>query len=153
MTLQHHAREECQWNGIIQRVASACCNNADAEVSQSPDNLEKGSAQQQNRKRVLFNLGVERVQKLVDDLKRVSEVTGRASSAAAVRGRRGGEVRGRRVHDDGAAPDFGERAGGLFTHVDGAQHLLEELARLGQIVLDAALHVLRGDTHERAKKA
>jgi hypothetical protein len=31
--------------------------------------------------------------------------------------------------------------------------LLEELARLGQIVLDAALHVSRGDTHERAKKA
>lgn len=134
-----------QRNGIIQRVTSVWCNNADAEVSQSPDNLEKGSAQQQNRKRVLFNLGVERVQKLVDDLKRVPKVTGRASSAAA--------VRGRRVHEDGAAPDFGERAGGLFTHVDGAQHLLEELARLGQIVLDAALHVSRGDTHERAKKA
>jgi hypothetical protein len=61
---------------------TSVCNEGNA--GESPDNLKKSSAQQQNRKRVLFDLGVEGVKKLVDDLKSVAKVAGRAS--AAVRG-------------------------------------------------------------------
>ncbi len=52
------------------------CN--EGKAGESPNYLKKSSAQQQDRKRVLFNLGVEGVQKLVDDLKGVAKVAGRA---------------------------------------------------------------------------
>jgi hypothetical protein len=86
--------------------------------------------QKKNRKRVLFDLGVERVKEFVDDFGGVSKVA---------------EMQANELDCSSAcscdAPNLGQCAGCFFANVHCTKHLLKILACFGQIVLDTAFEM------------